>query len=105
MNPEQFAQALAEKGILLNETQLEQYATYLRLLREWNEKINLTAITEPDEVYLKHFYDSISLGFHMDFTQAEVTLCDVGAGAGLAAAAAGALLCWHGSPIPAFCRC
>ena len=48
MNPEQFAQALAEKGILLNETQLEQYATYLRLLREWNEKINLTAITEPD---------------------------------------------------------
>ena len=50
MNPEQFAQALAEKGILLNETQLEQYATYLRLLREWNEKINLTAITEPDEV-------------------------------------------------------
>ncbi|HEX5351582.1 MAG TPA: 16S rRNA (guanine(527)-N(7))-methyltransferase RsmG, partial [Trichococcus sp.] len=53
MNPEQFTQALAEKGILLNETQLEQYATYLRLLREWNEKINLTAITEPDEVYLK----------------------------------------------------
>nr|WP_321292626.1 16S rRNA (guanine(527)-N(7))-methyltransferase RsmG [uncultured Trichococcus sp.] len=82
MNPEQFAEALAEKGILLNETQLEQYATYLHLLREWNEKVNLTAITEPDEVYLKHFYDSISLGFHMNFTEEEVMLCDVGAGAG-----------------------
>lgn len=82
MNPEQFTLALAEKGIILDETQLKQYEIYLRLLREWNEKINLTAITEPDEVYLKHFYDSITLGFYMDFTEEEVHLCDVGAGAG-----------------------
>lgn len=82
MNPEQFYQALAEKELILTEKQKEQFAVYLRLLREWNEKINLTAITEPEEVYLKHFYDSITLGFYVDFSEKSYSLCDVGAGAG-----------------------
>jgi 16S rRNA (guanine527-N7)-methyltransferase len=51
------------------------------LLVEWNEKMNLTAITEKEDVYLKHFYDSISAAFYVDFTEV-TTLCDVGAGAG-----------------------
>jgi len=81
MNVEQFKQALSEKGINLTDTQLEQYNRYYELLVEWNEKMNLTAITEKEEVYLKHFYDSISAAFFFDFSK-EMTICDVGAGAG-----------------------
>lgn len=82
MKPEQFKEALAQAGIQLDERQLQQYARYLELLVEWNEKMNLTAITEPEEVYLKHFYDSLTLGLHFDLNQEGLTLCDVGAGAG-----------------------
>ncbi|RLL41741.1 16S rRNA (guanine(527)-N(7))-methyltransferase RsmG [Oceanobacillus piezotolerans] len=81
MNPEQFKEALKEKGIELNEKQLNQFETYYKLLVEWNEKINLTAITDKEEVYLKHFYDSITAAFYYDFSN-EWELCDVGAGAG-----------------------
>ncbi|UJF15843.1 16S rRNA (guanine(527)-N(7))-methyltransferase RsmG [Jeotgalibaca sp. MA1X17-3] len=82
MNPEEFRMALAEKGIELDEKQMSQFERYYELLVEWNEKINLTAITEKEEVYLKHFYDSISLAFYMDAFQSDSTICDVGAGAG-----------------------
>lgn len=82
MNPEEFKEALAQEGIQLDERQLEQYARYLELLVEWNEKMNLTAITEAEEVYLKHFYDSLTLGLHVDLEREGLTLCDVGAGAG-----------------------
>lgn len=81
MNKEQFLCMLEEKGISLSPTQLQQFETYFQLLVEWNEKMNLTAITEEDEVYLKHFYDSISAAFYYDFTK-PFTLIDVGAGAG-----------------------
>ncbi|WP_085993791.1 16S rRNA (guanine(527)-N(7))-methyltransferase RsmG [Oceanobacillus senegalensis] len=81
MNPEQFQLALKEKGIELSEIQLEQFETYFKLLVEWNEKINLTALTAEEDVYLKHFYDSISAAFYYDFTK-EQSICDVGAGAG-----------------------
>ena len=50
-----------EFGVELNDEQLSRLNTYGNLLIEWNEKINLTAITEPDEVVIKHFVDSISL--------------------------------------------
>lgn len=82
MNPEEFRTAVLEMGLELNEIQMAQYARYYELLVEWNEKINLTAITERDEVYLKHFYDSITLGLHTGVLEGEITLCDVGAGAG-----------------------
>lgn len=81
MNIEQFQQLLKEKGIELSPSQLGQFETYYELLVEWNEKMNLTAITEKEEVYLKHFYDSISAAFYFDLTK-PYTLCDVGAGAG-----------------------
>lgn len=68
MNPEQFKMALAEKGILLDETQMNQFDDYYKTLVEWNEKMNLTAITDKQDVYLKHFYDSISAAFFVDFT-------------------------------------
>ncbi|MBM7648142.1 16S rRNA (guanine527-N7)-methyltransferase [Bacillus ectoiniformans] len=81
MNKEQFQQLLAEKGIILSPAQLDQYETYYKLLVEWNEKMNLTAITDQEEVYLKHFFDSLSAAFYVDFTK-EMSVCDVGAGAG-----------------------
>ena len=81
MNIEQFTAALEEKGINLSPVQLEQFETYFHMLVEWNEKMNLTSITEKEEVYLKHFYDSISAAFFIDFHNV-TTICDIGAGAG-----------------------
>lgn len=82
MNPEQFKDALAKAGVHLNDKQMAQYQRYYELLVEWNGKINLTAITEKEEVYLKHFYDSVTLGLHVEAFQTPISLCDVGAGAG-----------------------
>lgn len=81
MTPEQFAEKLQEKGIALSDRQFEQFAIYFQTLVEWNEKINLTALTSEADVYLKHFYDSISAAFYYDFNQV-THVCDVGAGAG-----------------------
>ncbi|MFL6560262.1 MAG: 16S rRNA (guanine(527)-N(7))-methyltransferase RsmG, partial [Bacillus sp. (in: firmicutes)] len=78
---EQFEANLQEKGITLSSKQLDQFEMYFKTLVEWNEKMNLTAITEKNEVYLKHFYDSITAAFYFDFTK-PFHLCDVGAGAG-----------------------
>ncbi|HLR41078.1 MAG TPA: 16S rRNA (guanine(527)-N(7))-methyltransferase RsmG [Virgibacillus sp.] len=81
MNPEQFTTELQKKGIELSDRQLEQFAIYFQTLVEWNKKINLTALTSEADVYLKHFYDSISAAFYYDFNEV-VHICDVGAGAG-----------------------
>lgn len=82
MNKEQFYNAVKEKvGIELSELQKEQYRKYYDLVVEWNQKINLTAITEEDEFYTKHFFDSISLAFYKDYLNIE-SICDVGSGAG-----------------------
>ncbi|WP_374055339.1 16S rRNA (guanine(527)-N(7))-methyltransferase RsmG [Rossellomorea sp. FM04394] len=81
MNVNEFQSMLEEKGIPLSSQQLNQFERYYELLVEWNEKMNLTAITDKEDVYLKHFYDSISAAFYVDFSQV-TTLCDVGAGAG-----------------------
>ncbi|MFP3916575.1 16S rRNA (guanine(527)-N(7))-methyltransferase RsmG [Lysinibacillus telephonicus] len=81
MNEQQFIEALSKQGIELNEKQIAQFKKYFELLVEWNEKMNLTAITDLEGVYLKHFYDSISASFYFDFTKVN-SVCDVGAGAG-----------------------
>lgn len=81
MNPKQFRLALEKHDIDLNEHQLKQFEDYFHQLVEWNEKINLTALTSEEDVYLKHFYDSISPAFFEDFTK-DMHICDVGAGAG-----------------------
>jgi 16S rRNA (guanine527-N7)-methyltransferase len=78
---EQFEANLKEKGISLTQDQIDQFEMYFETLVEWNEKMNLTAITDKAEVYLKHFYDSITAAFYFDFTK-PFHLCDVGAGAG-----------------------
>src|SRR5699024_892606 len=81
MNVEQFLQALEQKDINLNNRQIEQFSNYFKTLVEWNEKVNLTALTEKEDVYLKHFYDCITPLFYVDFEQ-ELTICDVRAAAG-----------------------
>lgn len=76
-----FEQLLQEKGIDLSPWQLQQFHTYYQNLIEWNQKMNLTAITDEEEVYLKHFYDSLTPGFFCPFSDS-LSICDVGAGAG-----------------------
>ncbi|KOO45922.1 16S rRNA (guanine(527)-N(7))-methyltransferase RsmG [Priestia koreensis] len=81
MNQEQFQQLLEEKGISLSSHQLQQFKKYFEILVEWNEKMNLTAITDEEGVYEKHFFDSVTAAFSYDFQNVK-TVCDVGAGAG-----------------------
>lgn len=82
MKPEKFYTLLAEQNIILTDQQKAQFESYFQLLVEWNEKINLTAITEKEEVYLKHFYDSIAPILHGLIANQEIKLLDIGAGAG-----------------------
>ncbi|WP_100405878.1 16S rRNA (guanine(527)-N(7))-methyltransferase RsmG [Bacillus solitudinis] len=81
MSKEKFIPFLEEKGISLSSKQINQFQRYYEVLVEWNEKMNLTALTEEDDVYLKHFYDSISASFFYEFKSGQ-RLIDVGAGAG-----------------------
>lgn len=83
MNPEIFTKNLAQYGINLTEKQKQQFATYYQELIATNEKVNLTRITDKEEVYSKHFYDSVTplLEFKELFA-GNKSLCDVGAGAG-----------------------
>jgi 16S rRNA (guanine527-N7)-methyltransferase len=74
-------QLAAKQGIVLSEEQLQQFEMYYELLVEWNEKMNLTGITEKPQVYEKHFYDSITPAFYYDFSKVE-SVIDVGSGAG-----------------------
>ncbi|RDY71041.1 16S rRNA (guanine(527)-N(7))-methyltransferase RsmG [Halobacillus trueperi] len=76
-----FLKELQEHGIELDNHQQRQFEKYFDILVEWNEKMNLTAITDQEGVYLKHFYDSLTAAFYYDFNQ-PLRICDVGAGAG-----------------------
>ena len=76
---DKFKEKLKEQNIELTEKQLTQFEDYRKLLQEYNQKINLTAIIETDEIYIKHFYDSLIPAFHQDI---KGSLLDVGAGAG-----------------------
>ena len=70
-----------ESGITLTDDQIEKLRVYYELLVEWNEKMNLTALTEPEDVALKHFCDSILLLSYADVKEGS-SLIDVGTGAG-----------------------
>ncbi len=77
----QFEKDLHALGITLNDRQINQFLEYYELLVEWNQKINLTAITEYQEVLKKHFVDSVSLVKAYDLKK-PVDMIDVGTGAG-----------------------
>ena len=83
MEKEQFKKEIEKYAnmisITLNEAQIEQFYDYMNLLLEWNEKINLTAITKPEEIILKHFIDSITIAKNI---KKDAKIVDVGTGAG-----------------------
>ena len=81
MNINNFIEELKKINIDINNQQLEQLEQYYKLLVEYNEKMNLTGITEKEQVYLKHFYDSLTMNKIIDLNKVE-SLCDVGTGAG-----------------------
>lgn len=68
-------------GVVLDEKALERFDTYARLLVEWNEKINLTAITDPEGIVIKHFVDSLTVFSAIDIPEG-ARVIDVGTGAG-----------------------
>lgn len=72
-------QKLNEFNIEISDNQLEKFDKYMQLLLKWNEKINLTAIIEPDEVKIKHFLDSLTL---LKYIKDEDKVIDIGTGAG-----------------------
>ena len=72
MNPQHFQQSLQEKGLSLSPEQMEQFEIYYELLIEWNEKMNLTGITEKNQVYEKHFFDSLTPALYHDFIKGTI---------------------------------
>lgn len=80
MNKEQFISEVSKLNINLTDTMLKQLEEYYELLVTENKKYNLTAITEKDAVYLKHFYDSLTLTKIINLDNQ--SLCDIGTGAG-----------------------
>lgn len=81
MNKEQFVLEVEKLGIEVDNDKLLKLEKFYDLLIDWNNKINLTTIVEKEDVYLKHFYDSLTLFKEVDLTT-NLTLCDVGSGAG-----------------------
>lgn len=81
MNIEEFIIELNKINIKPTAEQLKSLETYKEMLIEYNKKFNLTAITNPEDIYLKHFYDSLTLSKVIDLNQ-ELKVLDIGTGAG-----------------------
>ncbi|HOB26345.1 MAG TPA: 16S rRNA (guanine(527)-N(7))-methyltransferase RsmG [Bacilli bacterium] len=81
MNKEDFIKELAKLNIKLSDEQLNKLENYANFLIEYNKHTNLTTITDINDIYLKHFYDSLTIVKATDFTRVN-TLIDVGSGAG-----------------------
>lgn len=83
MEKEKFYESMREKSMVLgigfSVEQLDKFYKYMELLIEWNQKINLTAIIEPEEIILKHFIDSITI---LKYIEKDAKIVDVGTGAG-----------------------
>ena len=81
MIKKEFIEELSKLNISVTSEQLEQLNIYYELLVEWNKVMNLTGITEKKDVYLKHFYDSLTISKMINLNDYS-TLCDIGTGAG-----------------------
>ena len=81
MNKEEFVKEVEKLGISVDDKILKSLNTYYEMLIDYNSHTNLTRITDEEDVYLKHFYDSLTIVKVCDFSKIE-TLCDVGTGAG-----------------------
>ena len=76
-----FTDLCEKNGITIDNTALDRFDLFARLLVEWNKKMNLTAITEPQEIEIKHFLDCLLVQKYFDFSSVK-TAVDIGAGAG-----------------------
>lgn len=74
-----FKEKLKRKCPYLTDEMLQQFEDYMKLLLEWNEKINLTAITNEDDIILKHFVDSLTI---LRYIEKDKSIVDIGTGAG-----------------------
>ena len=81
MNEQEFYKEVEKLNIILTETQKKQFQNYYKYLVEYNSHTNVTSITNLEDVYLKHFYDSILLSQAIDFNKIE-NMLDIGCGAG-----------------------
>ena len=81
MNQTLFTQGLQVLSLTAEEKQLAQFSDYSSLLKEWNKKMNLTAIVDDDGIAVKHFLDSILPLAHLDLPQG-IKVADIGTGAG-----------------------
>ena len=81
MTEQEFIDAIKQLGLTPTTQQQQQLEKFYQLLIDWNKKINLTRITDKEDVYLKHFYDSLTIIKEIDLSKVN-TLCDVGTGAG-----------------------
>ena len=81
MDKKTFIEELKKININITKDQLNKLETYYNELIEYNKNVNLTRIVEKEDVYLKHFYDSLTLVKAIDLNQ-DISLCDVGTGAG-----------------------
>ena len=81
MTQKQFVEELSKINIETTEEQLSKLEAFYQILVEHNKITNLTRIIEKEEVYLKHFYDSLTLSLGHELDQ-ELTICDLGSGAG-----------------------
>lgn len=75
------SQRFVENGLALSEAQYEAFSTYESFLVDYNQKVNLTAITQPEEIWMKHFVDSV-FPLRLVMLPEHATLIDVGTGAG-----------------------
>ena len=81
MNINEFTQELNKIGITLTDKQLDELNTYKEFLKDYNSHTNLTTITEDNEIYLKHFYDSLTLAKYVNLNEVN-NMLDIGTGAG-----------------------
>lgn len=81
MNKEIFIEELKKLGIIPTEDQLNKLEKLYNIMIDYNKNVNLTRITKKEEVYLKHYYDSLTLIKGTDLNNIN-TMCDIGTGAG-----------------------
>lgn len=80
VNKENFKELLSKQNIILTDEMINQFDLYFKLIDKYNKVMDLTAISNEDEIYDRHFYNSLTIAFNKDFNG--LSLCDVGAGAG-----------------------
>ncbi|MDD4027514.1 MAG: 16S rRNA (guanine(527)-N(7))-methyltransferase RsmG [Bacilli bacterium] len=81
MNKDIFIKEINKLGVFISENQYEKLEKYCEFLIQYNEKINLTSIVKKEDIFLKHFYDSLTIVKAIDLNK-KINLCDFGTGAG-----------------------